>query len=114
MKNNMIKTVLTASVLTMAAAAPLHASADGVTETIVRSKALPSKAVTFHRSELATVEGRKDVVKRVERAAEQVCGGLDYRELGSLSRAADNRECYDRAIAQAMGQIESAQVASID
>ncbi|KAA1190558.1 UrcA family protein [Pseudohalioglobus sediminis] len=114
MKNIMIKSVLTASVLTMAAAAPLHASADGLTETIVRSKALPSAAVTFHRSELATVDGRRAVVKRVERAAEQVCGDLDYRKLGSLRRAADNRECYDRAVAQAMGQIESAQVASID
>ena len=112
MKNQAIKTIL--SVAAMTAVVTNNAAAATVGETLVKGQALPEQRVSFHRSQLATKEGRAVIERRIERAAESVCGSQDFREVGSLSIVARNRECYDGAVAQAMSQVSAQSVASID
>lgn len=108
------KKVLSVAVLSLITGLSINASADNVSETVVLGHALPHQSVSFYRSELATTEGRATVERRIERAAEQVCGSLDYREVGSLSRVARNKACYDGALAQAMSTVSVNSVARID
>ena len=108
------KKILSVAALSLITGFSMNASADNVSETVVLGHALPQQSVSFYRSELATAEGLANVERRIERAAEQVCGSLDFREVGSLSRVAQNRECYDGAIAQAMSTVADNNVARID
>ncbi len=114
MKNTAIKTILSVAALTLTAGMSVHSSAETLDETLVQGKAVPAETVTFKQSELATVDGRAAVEKRVREAAENVCGPSDYRIAGSLSRVVKNKECQNAAVAQAMAEINSESVAAIN
>ena len=109
-----VKKSLSVAVLSVTASLSTNVSAGALSETVVQGDVLPSQSVSFYRSELATTEGRAAVERRIERAAEQVCGSLDLREVGSLSRVARNKECYDGAVTQAISAVSGNNVARID
>ncbi len=83
-------------------------------ETSVRGTAVNTNSVSFKRSELLTSEGRARIESRIRRAAEDVCGESDPRMTGSLSVSAQREACYDRAVSDAMSQLNAGQVASAD
>ena len=114
MNNKAIKTILSVAALSLTAGIASTAAAGSVDETLVHGQALPEQRVSFHRSDLATEDGRAIVERRIKRAAENVCGSQNLREVGSLSIVARNRECYDGAVAQAMDQINGQGFAAID
>ncbi len=114
MKAIAFKSILSATALAVTAGISINAAAGQVDETLVEGAAVPSKAVTFSRAELATTEGRDAVERQIRNAAEAVCGSRDVRIAGSLSVLAENEECYERAVNDAMAQLSAGQVASID
>ncbi len=114
MKAIAIKSVLAAAALAVTTGISVNAVAGQMDETLVEASSVPTETVTFSRSELATTEGRTSVEARIRNAARKVCGPTDYLRAGSLARAADGKECYNRAVAQAMSQVNADQVASID
>ncbi|TGD72806.1 UrcA family protein [Mangrovimicrobium sediminis] len=112
--NKIAKSMLTAAAITLTGAFALNASAETMDQTLVRAPAVPSTAVSFTRSELATEEGLAAVEARIQRAADRVCGVTTYREAGSVEVFAEQKACADEAVASAMTRIGAAQVASID
>ncbi len=114
MNTKPVKNIFSAMALGVASTLSASVFAGDVNETVVQGHALPAVSVSFNPLELATLEGFAAIERRIERAAEQVCGSLNIREVGSLSRLARNKECYDSAIAQAMGQLDIRRVASVD
>ena len=109
------KSILSAAaVIAVTAGLSFNAAAESMDETLVEASAVPTKTVTFTRSELATEEGRAAVEARIRDAAEDVCGPMDYHRAGGLAGVADSRECLDGAVAAAMSQIGAGQVAAID
>ena len=61
-------------------------------------------SVSYADLELRTAGGMDVLKRRVERAAERVCGSQAVREAG-LAQAARNRRCADDAAARALAQI---------
>ncbi|TDG15780.1 UrcA family protein [Seongchinamella unica] len=114
MNNNAMKTVLSVAALTLTAGLSSHAAAGTMNETFVHGSAVPSKTVTYDRGELATAQGRARVERRIENAAEAVCGPTDYREVGSLMRVSKNKSCVEQAIESAMSKLGADHVATID
>ncbi len=114
MKASAIKSILSAAALAVTAGISTGALADQLDETVVEGIALPTKTVSFSRAELATVEGRETIERKIRNAAEAVCGSRDMRIAGSLAVAADNEACYEDAVAQGMSQLNAGQVASRD
>ena len=114
MKAIAFKSILSATALAVTAGISINAAAHQMDETLVEASGAPTKTVTFDQSELATLEGRAAIEARVRDAAKDVCGPMDYRRSGGLSELKDRKECYDRAVAQAMSQINADQVAAID
>ena len=53
------------------------------------------------------------VENKIKRAAEKVCGPTGYREAGSLAAASHNRKCVEAAMATAVSQLDSSQVATL-
>ena len=72
-----------------------------------------SVSINFAESDLATAEGRAVVEHKIKRAAEKVCGPTSYREAGSLAAASHNRKCVEAAMATAVSQLDSSQVATL-
>jgi UrcA family protein len=114
MNKTAIKSILTVAALTLTAGISINASAESMGETLVQADGVRSESVSFSRAELSTDEGRASVERRIHKAAEGVCGPTDYREVGSLSRIAKSKACYDQAVAQAMSQVDAGQIAAID
>ena len=69
--------------------------------------------VFVSRLGLEHLEGKEALEHRVSNAARKVCGSSNFREAGSVGQAADNKSCYENAMAQAMKQLSAPQVASI-
>ncbi len=113
MNNTAIKSILSVAALTLTAGLSTNAAAESIDETLVHG-AQPSKTVTYDRAELATAEGRARVERRIEVAAESICGSTDYREVGNLSLVSKNKACFDQAVDSAMSKLGADQVAAID
>lgn len=114
MNKKAIKNILSVAALSLTAGIAHNAAAGSVDETLVHGDAVQVQRVSFHRSELATEQGREVVARRIERAAENVCGSQNYREVGSLRIVARNRECFDGAVAEALSAVHNQSVATID
>ena len=114
MKNIAIKSILSVAAMTLTAGLSSQAAAGAMDETFVQGGAVPTKVVTYDRGELATAQGRARVERRIENAAESVCGPTDFREAGSLTVASKNRSCVDQAVESAMSKVGADQVATID
>ena len=92
----------------------MNTAAGQMGETIVDGSVVPTMTVSYARSELTTAGGRATLERRIRRAAELVCGPTDHHTAGTLHAVARNRACYERAVNEAMVQISSEAVASID
>lgn len=114
MKKLAIKSTLSAAAVAVSLGLMANAKAEQLDETFVNGASVPTATVSFSRAELASDEGRAAVELRVHMAAERVCGSQSYREAGGLSRYSDRKACYDQAISQAMSQMGSDQVASVN
>lgn len=111
MNRLIIKSTLSAAALAVSLGTIMTAKAEQVNETFVQAPAVEARSVYFSQAEMATEDGRSAVEQRIRKAAEAVCGPIDY-EAGSLSRYADRKECYHQAVAQAMSQVSADQVAT--
>lgn len=107
-----IQIALAAGALSLTAASASVAAADTVGETVIQGQAVQVEHVQYERAELATNKGRQALERRLQNAAERVCGSQDLRHVHSLSRVARNRECYRTAVADAMSQLATPQVAA--
>jgi UrcA family protein len=97
-----------------AAMSSLNAGAGTYSETVVRSKAVRTETVSFADLDLTSAQGQESLYQRLRNAARGVCGSTDPRITGSLGLAADNRECFERALNDALSQVNAGQVASSD
>lgn len=113
MKNSTINTIAAAALTLGAASTPVFAT-DVVGETVIQGNAVQIERIEYERGELATQAGRQTLERRIENAAERVCGSRDFREVGSLRLVAQNRACFDTAVNDALGQLDTAQLATID
>ena len=107
------RTTLSAAALAVSLGTIMSANAEQVNETFVQAPGVRSEAVTYSHTELASDAGRAAVERRIEKAAEKVCGLESYSIHGSLSRYGKAKECYGQAVAQAMSEVNTNQVASI-
>ena len=114
MKATINKGILPLTAILLSAGMTMNAAADHRDEAVLGDPQVPTKTVSFERSELATAEGRAEVESRIRRAARLVCGSNDHREVGTLHAVARNEACFDRAVEDAMGQLTSTRIASVD
>ncbi len=63
-------------------------------------------SVSYADLNLESEAGRDTLVKRIDRAAEKVCGPQSARLAGSLSRAVKAQECFEQARLDAMTAVE--------
>ncbi len=90
-----------------------HANAEESRAYVNPAATTASVSVDYAVSDLATAEGRARLQARIKRAAEKVCGPTGYREAGGLAIASHNRKCVDAAMATAVNQLDSSQVATL-
>ena len=89
-----------------------QAQANNYSETLVKSSAVRSQTVSYDDLDLSSSQGQESLYYRVSAAARSVCGSSDYRITGHLATAAENEACYERAVNEALSQINAGQVAS--
>jgi UrcA family protein len=66
-----------------------------------------SVTVTYSARLAASEAGFAELKRKIRRAAEQVCGPQNRRRAGTLSQWADNRQCYDSAVASALKAVST-------
>ena len=87
-----------------AMAQPLNETyVDGITSKV------PTVRVQFAANDLDSAAGREALIRRIEKASSLVCGPMDLRRAGGMSRVTRNRACYEEALGQAMSQIDGLQ-----
>ena len=106
--------VLSGAIFGIVASVSLLANADdyGETYTSATAEGLRTVAVGYGDLNLASNAGQLALQRRINRAAQQVCGSAYMREAGSLRQASDNRNCQERAISEVMDQLSKHQIAS--
>jgi UrcA family protein len=65
---------------------------------------LPSRRVSYADLDISKPAGAKVLYRRIEAAAEQVCGIEGRRDLSAMTR---NRACIDEAVATAVARVNS-------
>ena len=112
-KKSSVSKILCAVVLGVAASVSVATSAADYSETLVTTSAegLRTTSVSYTDLDLNSVEARDILNRRLERAAIKVCGSPYRLTAGSLAQAAENRNCADSAVAEAMRSISETQVA---
>jgi UrcA family protein len=76
----------------------------GVTNAAEASDFAPKQAVTYKDLNLHSNAGVKALYKRIEGAADQVCGNVDSRDLRAVSA---KKACVDHAISSAVAAVNS-------
>ena len=86
-------------------------SAQTMEESSVRAAGVapPTQVVAYGDLDLSSVEGRENLEFRLRRAAREVCQHESFRRTGSLRHYGKTRECYEQALADALGQVDSSQ-----
>lgn len=110
--SNIVCAAVFAGATCLASAANAGSEADsnvGVTSTGLRTV-----TVSYSDLDMTDAKAQKILHRRLSRAAEQVCGSSYIREVGSLSRAAKNKECFEGAMSSALRHVSNAQVAVLD
>ena len=69
----------------------------------VRASDSPSATVRYHDLDVTTADGVRVLYQRLRAASRQVCRAYDSRE---LDRFAEWRACYDRALTDAVTQLD--------
>lgn len=72
----------------------------------VQPQAVNTISVSYADLNLESAAGRDTLQKRIDRAAEKVCGPQSARLAGSLSRAVKAQECFQQARLDAMTAVE--------
>ena len=113
---NVINRTLASAVIGIAAGVALNASAEDydVTQVTTTVDGLQQAVVKHADLNLASVKGQKTLHFRINAAAQQVCGSSNPRVAGGLAQAIDNKACYERAVSEAMAQLNASQVATIN
>jgi UrcA family protein len=65
---------------------------------------LPSRRVSYADLDISKPAGAKVLYRRIEAAAEQVCGNEGRRNLSAMTR---DRACIDEAVATAVARVNS-------
>lgn len=112
----LINRTLASAVVGIAAGFALNASADTleVTHVTTTQDGLQQAAVSYDDLDLSTAKGQETMYFRISAAAEQVCGSTERHEAGGLGQARENKACYERAVSEAMAQLNATQVATIN
>ena len=76
----------------------------GVTHAAEAGDDVPKAAVSYKDLNLNTDDGVKVLYKRIQRAANQVCGNVDGRE---LKRMSVKQACVERAVADAVAAVNT-------
>lgn len=116
MTANAFKNILSAAALAVTVGISVDTVADQADEIFIESFRVPTKTVSFNRAELITDEGRAAVERRILLAANAVCGPTDHNAARNLSGHAisRNKACQERAVDQAISQLDSGTIAYID
>lgn len=85
-----------------------------VSEVGVTSSGLRTVSVSFSDLDMTDASAQKTLYYRVKRAAQRVCGSSHVRNVGSLSRAVKNKECFNVAMSNALRQVSNTQLAALD
>jgi len=115
MKNESLKKLVTATVLSLGVVLASQAGAETMQEQALSARGVESQSISIPYSgkELDTDKGREELYLKIKRAAKQVCGPSDPRQAGGLQLAARNRKCYESAMETALSQVETGQLASL-
>jgi UrcA family protein len=115
MKNASLKTIVTATALSLGVVFASQAGAAAIQEQALSSRLVETQSISiaYAGTDLASDEGRASLLAKIKRAAKEVCGPTGLREAGSLNMASRNRKCYEGAIEAAVSQVETGQVASL-
>jgi UrcA family protein len=76
----------------------------GVTQAAAPGDHFPKQAVTYKDLNLNSNAGIRVLYKRIQGAADQVCGKVDVRDLQGMSV---KKACVDRAISDAVAAVNS-------
>ena len=91
--------------ITLVAVAALSATMlAGVTHAAGPRDNAPTRAVTYKDLDLNSKAGVHALYKRIERAADQVCGDVDVRD---LQRMSVKKVCVERAVSNAVAAVSS-------
>lgn len=82
----------------------------GVTQAAHAGDNLPKQVVTYKDLNLNSDAGTKVLYKRIQGAADQVCGKVDVRDLQGMSV---RNACLDRAISQAVAAVNSPKLTQV-
>jgi len=115
MKNASMKSLVTATALSLGVIFASQASAEAIQEQAMPSRAIETHSISiaYTGSDVATDEGRENLNRKIKRAAQQVCGSTNPRQAGGLKLASRNRQCYESAMKSALSQVNSGQLASL-
>ena len=95
--NKLIKPITLIMALAIPAIASAEVKLNQVAENEVR--------VTYSADDAATSYGRVELERQIRRAAKQVCGAQDLRSAGSIGQVMKNRNCYQKAVTDALSSI---------
>ncbi len=113
MNNTAIIRKLACTTSILAALAAAHVQADNYSETLVTSSQhLATETVSFADLDLSSAEGQEALHWRLASAAREVCGSTDVRITASVRQAAENRECSERALNDALSQVSAGRLAA--
>ena len=113
---NVINRTLASAVIGIAAGFALNASAENfeVTQVTTTQEGLQQATISYDDLDLSTTKGQEAMYFRISAAAEDVCGSSNPRDAGGITQATENKVCYDRAMSEAMSQLNATQVATIN
>ena len=69
--------------------------------------------VSFADLNIQNTAGARVLYSRLQRATKSVCSLKSYRELGSLSRVIQAKQCYTESLDEAVAKIDSAALREI-
>ncbi len=97
--NKLIKPFTFILALTIPAIASAEVKLSQLTENEVR--------VTYNADDVVTNYDRIELERQIRLAAEQVCGPQSLRRAGSIGQVVINRNCYQKAVADALNSIKA-------
>jgi UrcA family protein len=107
-QNTGTKSTLRVTLVTLAALSA--AMLAGVTQAAGSGDALPKQAVTYKDLDLNSNAGVQMLYKRIQGAANQVCGDVDARDLRGMSA---RKACVEHAVSDAIGAVNSSRLTRV-
>lgn len=106
--------ILRIAALSIAASFAVSAAAEETPQAAIpqAGTGIRTVSIQYAPTELSTDSGRANLYARIKRAAREVCGPTGLLQAGGLTIASRNRKCAERAVSDAMAQVDSSQLAS--